>query len=238
MKNIKSKNGYALTLFVILLPLFLSIFLGFMFFSGIILEFTKSDSDCFKKQLELQLYAQSQAQKLLSWNTKSTLYRTQKAKAQRKWNEAFYSNDRLGMDLAEKKLSKIQLQQITLDINQKELLTETKNIIHQKSENINRDLSSSKYPFLNSLNPWITYNSQSKILEIPIFDLTAQDSDLAPIYERSLDFSTRQKLALEWHIEFQVQPILGDFEKFKTHFNRICATTLIEKDKKWIPIIL
>lgn len=234
----KTNHGFALIFFLILLPVVMSLMLGsFFIFEVHALNFQIKNMVIYE-QLKIQLYSKRQLTKILSLNPLAQHLRQKFQKAKVKWIQALNSNNIYAQELARLNLERASLRLLEMDLQQKDLLKITQEYIHtaaQQSEKRIHEFTLHQYSLSSN-----SILSEFKFLTIhsPKFALVAQDTDPAPTYVPSNYFQNEQKLTQTWKMLYKIKHPFSFLKKSELEIQKKYETTLIQKERLWVPIVL
>lgn len=236
--TLNSQSGYALILFITLLPVIMAS-LTFLFCSQYLTKnWSQSFHICRSELFKVQTSVAQNLEQLLKLNSQAKSLRVALGLAQAKLAFAMVKADPLLIAAATKEISKINKQKKQLDIIQKSIINHANLKLKAGTWRVTQKLKKQ-----NSENQ-ISASSFMKIQISPIKSISNRlavvpdNSDLAPVYELKNPFSDNQMLSVSWKTYFETG-LKGEMPWLQNRYQKVssCTVTLRKKDNKFLPQI-
>jgi len=229
----KNQNGFALIIFLSLLPLIMAG--GLLVFCGF--SFIKTDLGtlnlCRALQLDIQNKAAKKLDSLLKLNPRALKLRLAQKRAENSLALAVKSGNPAAIAAAEAYLLTVRMQRQVLDLKQRSLISTANSVLLVGGQELQSKLYQEWYSQSRGVASWLQGNLQLGSAKIPALAVKPDFIDVAPMYQLVPQFEEAQAWTQEWQIEFKTISWARKFFNFHERFQRSCSTSLYSENSLW-----
>lgn len=232
----KDNGGFALLLMTSLLPLLLAGFLLVFALLGLIQVDLSMKYICRTEGLRGQNKVGPLLTSLLALNPKAQVLKKQYLEAQVSLAAAELTGNPALIAKAAYRLSVIQSRRLSLDILQKQYITQSNILLHRSHFTIT-GLLRNKIRELDKRLIFFDLNLNLLSEKPPRLAVRPDSMDRAPTYSLELRFDELQSLAQTWQYSVSPGAPMNTFFQFKHRFTKSCSVGLRKDHHQWIAVI-
>lgn len=222
---VQDRRGFALILFVGLLPVFIAAFSLVFVSHQLIRQFSRTRNECRRGLIQAQEQAAGPMKALLDLNEKAMTLKAQAALARQRWLMALASENPLAIAAAQAEIVRIESLRRKLDLQQRLLFESAAKLLREGQERT--------YQTLFSISNEVARSSISRPRIIRPA-LVPVGSGPAPVWRMQEPFRERQTTEQAWQLRLSWKGPGSRFLTASGQFDQSCAVTLNPKGISWI----
>ncbi len=234
MKN--NQSGFVNILVLAMLPFLIGVVLFAYSLHGWTSTQTELFYTCRKEQIQTLERIRTHLNSLLKLNPIAKTLKIQLTTTQALLVAAIAQGNAPAVVALTKQIKIIEMRRKTLDIQQK-LLIQTSNIeLNTSTARLYKNLKNIASTKQKALQLFENASASVQWPQLTKLQVEPEYPDVAPSYRPVLYFSDRQKLVQKWQFLIKQKDTNIDFLSGKNSYEKICTSTLVEKDSEWIII--